>query len=463
MNAFIFSRRDFLSTVGLGSLSLFLSGPGNMKPGAMKFIYNNPPLIMGPTRIRDALGIIEISDIDDPDPKHPLRLKTCTPLTERLWRVALRDIESNMVKTGYGEYFGAGNRFGSIVYTRDISYSGILGVNRLYPQHMRKTLEVTRKVRLGLGLKVAKGYAIKDIDADWQEANIPEELFLIKYKTNSYTRRTDDVVWLWCAGDLYRASGSLNDWRWIYETGKECFEKLYNPFYDPRDGLYRGQASFIDIHHVWIKATGYPRGFSLSDCVMLKATSTNCLYVKGLEVMAEATERLGLKEESRDWASRAKALKEAIKAELMKSDGTFAYYKDRNGDLEERREVLGTALAVLTEVVKGGEAFAALKDYPVTYAGVPLFHPFFPLNNYYHNNSSWPFADTFFIRALEKSDGHERTALNAALLARTCRYDGSFHEVVDFRNKKIRGSGSQLWTASAFVDVCRRAGLVEFD
>ncbi len=67
-----------------------------------------------------------------------------------------------------------------------------------------------------------------------------------------------------------------------------------------------------------------------------------------------------------------------------------------------------------------------------------------------------PFVDIFF----EQSDGVDRSAQNAALLGRTCVEDGTFHEVTDDRTREVKGSGSQLWTAASFVDVCRRAGLL---
>jgi len=258
-------------------------------------------------------------------------------------------------------------------------------------------------------------------------------------------------------GNLFERYGSPDDWRWLYETGRECFQRLYDPFFDPEDGLYKGQASFIDIHYEDTKATGYPSEWTISDCVHIKATSTNCLYVKGLEVMGVAARKLGLADEAASWASKARALKEAIRRELRFEDGTFAYFKDRSGRLEDRRDALGTALAVLLEVVTGEEAVQALRDYPVTDAGVSLFHPFYPVDNWYHNNSSWPFVDTLFLMASEKADGRDRIPLNLALLARVCR-DGTFHEVVDLRNKEVRGSGGQLWTAAAFLGTCMRAG-----
>ncbi len=423
-----------------------------------KMTYYRPPLILEPTRLHDALGVIELSDLPDPEPSNKMRLKNATPLIERLWRIALSDVESNIVRLPDGStYFGAGTGFGAQVYTRDISYSGILSLNRLYPGIMRQSLEHTRRVRLRLGFTVSRAHKVDGIEVNWAVEDISEEEFLAKYRTNSYTRRTDDVVWLWCAGNLFERYGSPDDWRWLYETGRECFQRLYDPFFDPEDGLYKGQASFIDIHYEDTKATGYPSEWTISDCVHIKATSTNCLYVKGLEVMGVAARKLGLADEAASWASRARSLKEAIRRELRFEDGTFAYFKDRSGRLEDRRDALGTALAVLLEVVTGEEAVQALRDYPVTDAGVSLFHPFYPVDNWYHNNSSWPFVDTLFLMASEKADGRDRIPLNLALLARVCR-DGTFHEVVDLRNKEVRGSGGQLWTAAAFLGTCMRAG-----
>lgn len=424
--------------------------------------YDNPPLFLGEDVIRDALGERTLSDLPDPQPQHEMRMQGATPLMERLWRIALDDCERNIVETEQGRYFGAGAQFGVTVYTRDISYAGILGLNRLYPELMKSSLEVTREVRLGLGLRVPGGYAVESIDADWIDEGMDERDFFEKHNTNCYTRRTDDVVWLWCAYDLFRRTADNYDWQWLYETGTRCFERLYDPFLDSQDGLYRGQASFVDIHFAEHRATGYPQDWSIADCVLCKTLSTNCLYVKGLEVMARVADLLGRHAHTRDWQERLDALKESIRRELLKPDGTLAYYKDRWGCLSERRGALGSAFAVLAGIVEGDEARAALADYPVTDAGVPLFHPFYSIDNYYHNNSSWPFVDTFFLAAQERAHGDDRTARNAALLARVVQADG-FHEVVDMRDKSVKGSGHQLWSAAAFIDVCRRAGLAELD
>lgn len=421
--------------------------------------YENPPLKLSSHSIADALGEIALDELPDLTPHHPLRCNGATPLIERLWRIAVSDIESNTVEVPEGRYFGAGLNFGLTVYTRDISYSGLLGCNRLYPGLMWSSIKHTRDVRARLGFKTVQGYHVKEIPAPWEVLDMDDKQFRQAYHTNHYARRTDDVVWLWCVEDLIDR-GADHEWRWVFETGNSFFTQFYDPFFDPADGLYRGQATFVDIHWPWGPSTGYPQEWSIEDCILVKALSTNCLYVKGMEVMARAARACGESEQSEQWKVRAERLRRAIRTELMRPDGTFAYFKDRYSRRDERRDALGSALAVLLGVVSGDDARKALALYPVTDAGVPLFHPFYPVDNFYHNNTSWPFVDTFFLKALETCSGEDHTARNAALLARTCRPDGRFHEVVDMRDKAIRGSSKQLWSAAAFVDVCARAGLV---
>ena len=413
-------------------------------------------LHLRPDSLSDALGTIRLEDLPDLHPQHKARLKNPTPLIEKLWRIALADVEKNIVTSDKGTYLGAGTQFGTTVFTRDIAYSGLLGLNRICPDLVRESLEYTRRLHRQEMFTVPKGYRVEGIDVDWNEIDLDEREYGKKYEAN-YMRRTDDVVWLWCAGDLAEREDTQEIWEWIYARGKECFEKLYQPFFDPSDGLYRGQSSFIDVHFLYKKASGYPQDWTIGNCVRIKATSTNCLYAKGLAVMAAAAAKLGRKEESHQWQARSEAVKAAIVRELKFENGTFSFFKYPSVALEKRRECLGTAFVVLLDIVRGGEGAKALAGYPVTDAGVPLFHPFFSdIDRCYHNHSAWPFADNFFLQALEKSDGQDRTGLKAALLARTCREDGSFHELIDFRDKAIHGSKSQLWTAAAFLGTCLR-------
>jgi hypothetical protein len=390
-----------------------------------------------------------------------------------MWKIALDDVERNRVTNEPGlVYFGAGTRYGDRVYTRDISVAGVLGVNRFYPKDMLASLKLTREIRKGLGYKVSAGHDIREIDAPWEVIAESDKEVMQKYKTNSYTRGTDDVVWLWAADDLFTLRPAMADWKWMLEDGEQFFKVFYDPWFDKSDGLYRGQPLYHDI-----TSSAYPKGMTKADCVLLKALSTNCLYYRALLAMANACGKCGRPDgEKLPWLNRAAALKVAIKKEFTKPDGTLAYHKDRHGKMMPNRDILGTAFAVIFGVVEGDAAKAAYAGYPTTGKGIPLFFPFIPGNSGPHNQASWPFCDTFFLWGKSMADGGDYTDYNAALLGRSLgtairprkakegeAWDagfGSFHEKITLPDGLIDGSGHQLWSAAAYLNVCIRAGLV---
>jgi len=443
------------------------------KPGP-KFSYTQEPLVMTSDALRDANGAFSLEKLPAPKPRCQVRLAgETTPLTARMWKIALDDVERNIVRTTSGvTYFGAGTRYADRVYTRDIAIAGVLGVNRLYPNEMLSSLQLTREIRKQMGHRVSAGHDIREINVPWEVITDAEPEVMQRYKSNSYTRGTDDVVWLWAAEDLFTLHPALADWRWLVDTGEHFFKVFYEPWFDPSDGLYRGQPLFHDITN-----SAYPAGMTKADCVLLKALSTNCLYYRGLLAMANACEKYGRPaDQKQQWLDRAAALKVAIKKEFTKTDRTLAYYKDRHGKIMPNREVLGTAFAVIFGIVDGDAATAAYSGYPATDKGVPLFFPFIPGNSGPHNMASWPFCDTFFLWGKSVADGGDYSDYNAALLARSLgtaiqpkrakegeAWDagfGSFHEKVTLPDGLIDGSGHQLWSAAAFLNVCIRAGLV---
>jgi len=91
---------------------------------------------------------------------------------------------------------------------------------------------------------------------------------------------------------------------------------------------------------------------------------------------------------------------------------------------------------------QGAEAWAALADYPMSAAGVPLFAPFFPDPRWNHNHSSWPFEDTFFLRTLSCAEGwpiiagwRQRGGL------RRVRRSSSFARCETIARARLRGRG----------------------
>ncbi len=382
----------------------------------------------------------------------------------RLWKIALYDIEkSRVTTTEFGTIFtagGYGESFFNLVFNRDNAYSGLLALNCLYPEEMLEAYKAIRQVRYRLGWTCFKscGCGLKGVP-EAVILDMERVAFFKKYQKASAINKTDDVCWLWAAYDLFcKHDFPLSEWEWLYENGKIGFEQYYKVFYDESDGLYFGQPTFIDVGH-----SGYPNGFNKpttkkrNKCVWLKASSTNSLYYKGMCVMSEAAEKLGKAEEAAAWAERADKIKAAILKNLRAQDGSFYYFLYRDGKPERRSDVLGSAFPVLVGIVEGEDARLALKDFPITPYGIPLIHPFYERNDSYHNNSMWPFADTFFLLAYERAYGVGTAEINLQIMLNSFK-DGHFCEMRNVKDNLPSGSWAQLWTTAGFLNAIVRNG-----
>jgi len=412
-------------------------------------------------RVVDALRTITVDDLSSDKPENKTTIRASSPMMERLWQVALSDVEKCIHEKEGRMVLSAGATFG--VYTRDVAYANILGINDLFPEVAWSSIVFTREYLYDtFGYKVPKGYVLADAfeNIPWEVQDVPAYDPKADIDWNrtyhSFPVATDDVCWLWAMGDMMEKSELDEDkLRWIHRYGNAYNERYYEFFVDPEDGLYRGQATFVDVG-----GTGYPDSWSKVDQVHAKYLSTNALYVKGFRVMAEVCTRLKLNEEARSWTDKAEILREKLRSTFLLADGSLVHVKTPDGYIDGRQHNLSIAFAILCDVVTPEEGKTAIQQYPVHDYGVPLFYPIFNGRTGYHNHTCWPFADTFFLKAKEIATGEDLTALNAALLARTCVNDGTFHEFVGC-DREPRGSGSQLWTAAALIDVCRRANLIE--
>ncbi|MFD0778312.1 hypothetical protein ACFQZF_07435 [Flavobacterium myungsuense] len=267
---------------------------------SQKLVYEKLPLVLNANSLEDGLGQFVTADLPNVSPKNNMALKPeATPLTKKMWAIALNDVELNLITNDYGTYFAAGRRYTDRVYTRDISYAGILGLNALYPKEMMTSLRVTRNVISKMGYKVSTEEVIKEIDAPWEAITDDRKQIMTLFKSNSITRRTDDVVWVWAVDDLFKSHPEVADWNWFYANGKSNFDTLYAPWFDTIDGLYKGQNTFQDL-----ESEGYPEGYSQADCVLIKSTSTNCLYYKGMLSLANAAQKCNLPEEAEVWTKK---------------------------------------------------------------------------------------------------------------------------------------------------------------
>ena len=410
-------------------------------------------------------GLLEIAEVK---PQKDFGFNGSDNYVRKLWNIALDDIEkSRNTVTEFGTVYSAGaygKDFCSLVFCRDNAYSGLLSLNLLYPDEMLEAYKAIRKVREHLGWACFKtcGCLLEGVD-DVENIELTRLEFFKKYQKASAINKTDDVVWIWAVYDLLKNNPQFgeDEWRWFYDSAKESFERFYKPFYDADDGLYYGQPTFIDVG-----GSGYPKGYNKikqkcrNRCVWVKASSTNSLYYKALCVMAELAGRFG--DDVKCWADMAERLKAAMLDKLRFSDGTFTYFLDKKGIKQERRDTLGSAFPVLCGVVNGEDAKRALAKYPVTQYGTPLIYPYYERDDYYHNNSMWPFADTFFLIAYERAYGVSCTDVNLQILLNSFR-DGHFRELRDARTNVAVGSYAQLWTTAAFINTAIRCGYTEFE
>ena len=173
--------------------------------------------------------------------------------------------------------------------------------------------------------------------------------------------------------------------------------------------------------------------------------------------MQQTAERLGLSEEAAEWKKRATALRRSFRIRFIRPDGGITYFINKTGFPEQRREILGTAFAVLHGLVEEEEAVEAFKGYPQAWWGVPLFTPFYEDGATYHNNSAWPFANSFFLRAKAYATGIDTLPYELALLVRSCHGD-TFHEWTNAFTCKPSGKSAQLWTIGPFLRAAAQTG-----
>lgn len=403
---------------------------------------------------------------------------------QRAWQLAVFEAEANIKPSPYGgEFFTAGGRGGwhNMLFGQDTVACGLLAFNRLYPDVMKSQIRSYVLARLNIGFMCPDGWMLENCEKSialkmdvWQP-NSRE--FCNRYNMSPALNRTgQDVGWLWTAGDLFDMHGDRMDWAWLYGMGNIFFDYFYKPFYDETDGLYFGQASFIDVG--W---NGYP--FAHQDmsaaaqrnaAVWLKTPSTNALYVRGMDVMAHAAQLLDRPEEAAQWQKKADALRKAICDHLRHPDGTFAYFMYKDGTLEPRCSALGAAYCILADVVTGEDARKALAEDRLQFSnvGVSLFYPFYEENTIYHNKAAWPYASTFYYLAKEKVTGESCAEADAAQLAHALvipakingnsqgtaedYQTGSFMEYISWEGQESRGACAQCFSISAFMNLCLR-------
>lgn len=267
------------------------------------------------------------------------------------------------------------------VWTRDTAYSVHLGLAAVDPARSRGSLEFKLSERRGGG---------------------DPEIVQDTGTGGSWPISTDRVSWAVGAWELlHHLSGSERDaFRDDALAALEgTLERDRIVAYDPEDGLYRGEQSFLD----WREQT-YPEWVD-GDVVhvgMSKALGTNLLHFRAMELAAALAEETGDAATRDRYAGWAADLRQAIRDRFwLEDEGGYSTLITTGLDPAPTRrfDLLGSAFAVLFGVATGDQTQRILASYPHYGPGAPVIWPQQQATPIYHNRGEWPFVTAYWLRA----------------------------------------------------------------
>lgn len=277
-------------------------------------------------------------------------------------------------------------RLWTYVWTRDTAYSVDLGLAMLDPARARSSLEFKLSERRGGG---------------------HVEIVQDTGSGGSWPVSTDRVAWALGASKLLLALDGPARTAFrdrAFDAIRNTVERDRLVVWDPADGLYRGEQSFLD----W-RAQTYPPWTATDtlDVGLSKALSTNVVHYAALRTAADLARERGERGLADRYGAWADALRVSIRKRLwLEERGLFSTYVPSFFDPAptSRFDLLGHALAVLTGVADDREAASILRSYPDTGAGPPVVWPEQKGVPIYHNRATWPFVTAYWMLAARRAN-----------------------------------------------------------
>ncbi|AKD02081.1 family 78 glycoside hydrolase catalytic domain [Pontibacter korlensis] len=307
------------------------------------------------------------------------------PIVDALYNMALEEMQMDIEPDST---FRTGKEWAG-VWTRDISYSIILGMAQLQP-----------KVSMySLMRKVKDGRIVQDTGTG-----------------GAYPVSTDRMVWAVAAWEVYKATG---DQKWLRETYaiiKKSLEEDYKNAYNTETGMVRGESSFLD----WREQT-YPLWMQPADIYESENLGTNAVHYQANIAAAQMAELLNDSEGAAKFRKVAEGIKEGMNKLLWQAEKGYygQYLYGRNYKiLSLRAEALGEALSVLYGVADEARRKTVVASTPVTDYGTPSIYPQIPGIPPYHNNGIWPFVQAYWSLAAAKAGNGEALAESISAIYR---------------------------------------------
>lgn len=406
----------------------------------------------------------------DANPSNPRTVKeradrpsvqTKSPLFDALYQLALDEADEVKVDSisdwsfndgkpvacGVAGCFETGRKW-NYVWTRDTAYAVDLGLGWVDPARAASSLDFKLSTR--------RNGATPEVVQDTGTGG-------------SYPVSSDRVVWaLGASRALLHLEGAASD-----GFAARALEALENTLahdravvFDPRDGLYRGEQSFLD----W-RAQTYPEWTvpNLTHIAASKSLSTNVVHLQALQTAQALARRLGRTDI--DHAAEIDALRAAIQLRFWLEDekqySTFVT-TELDGAPARRYDLLGTSLAILAGVATEQQARDALSGYPTLPKGPPVVFPQQQDTPIYHNRAIWPFVTGYWMRAA-KHVGHDGAyeaaarsllrgaAMNLSNMENLEVVTGTAFVSDGASSGPVVNSQRQLWSVAAYLGMVNEA------
>ena len=324
-------------------------------------------------------------------------VQTTSPMFDALYQLALEEARECSVDSirdyafndgadlacAEGGCFETGRKW-NYVWTRDTAYAVDLGLPWVDPVRAKNSLELKISTRRGGGdLQI-----VQDTGTG-----------------GSYPVSTDRTVWAIGAREvlLHLTGDARTAFRdKALEAAKNTIAHDRVIALDARDGLYRGEQSFLD----W-REQSYP-GWASPDTVhigMSKSLSTNVGHLSLLDLAAELATETGDSATASTMKARAAELRAAIRTRFWLAEekqlSTFITTELDQAPVR-RFDLLGTSLAVLYDVTTPAQSKDAIATYPSLPKGPPVFFPQQKDTPIYHNRAIWPFVTAYWVKAAKK-------------------------------------------------------------
>lgn len=335
------------------------------------------------------------------------------------------------------------------VWTRDLSYSLDLGLAGFDPRRaVDSLLFKTSAIRKGVPVPAELADGSRQIVQDTGSGG-------------SWPISTDRTSW---ALGAERTLANLTGVDHV-TFAKQALEALRGTLeadrlaaFDPRDGLYGGEHSFLD----WREQTYAPWIVdNLSAMAEMKGLSTNIVQFRAMTLAARLAGEQGQTALAQRYDAWAAALKTAIaRAFWDEKAGLYATYvsADANPFPIGKYDLLGNDLAILSGIADGARARRILSKYPFAPYGPPVVWPQAPGEFVYHNRAQWPFVTAYTLRAAARS-GHVAAADRSLdALVRSATLHLSNMENLEWLTGKSRfddgpaiNSRRQLWSVGGYL------------